>query len=58
MFGQDWELVSGLEEGSSQIGHKSIDNRQKIAFNFPLDVTYKSTSPYGCKYIYIFKRQL
>lgn len=47
VFGQDWELVSGLEEGSSQIGHKSIDNRQKIAFNFPLDVTYKSTSPFG-----------
>jgi B9 domain-containing protein 1 len=48
VHGQDWDLIGGHQEGSSQIGHKSVDNRQTIAFNFPLDVTFKSTSPFGC----------
>ncbi len=48
VHGQDWDFITGLQEGSSQIGHKSVDNRQTIAFNFPLDATFKSTSPFGC----------
>lgn len=47
MHGQDWDFITGQQEGSSQIGHKSVDNRQTIAFNFPLDATFKSTSPFG-----------
>ncbi|CAF0728564.1 unnamed protein product [Brachionus calyciflorus] len=47
VHGQDWDKIAGLEEGSTQIGHKSIDQRQTIAFNFPLDITFKSTCPFG-----------
>ncbi|RNA24830.1 B9 domain-containing 1 [Brachionus plicatilis] len=47
VHGQDWDKIAGLEEGSTQIGHKSIDDRQTIAFNFPLDITFKSTCPFG-----------
>ncbi len=49
VHGQDWDKVAGLEEGSTQIGHKSVDQRQIIAFNFPVDITFKSTNPFGCK---------
>ncbi len=38
-----------MEEGSTQIGHKSVDQRQSISFNFPLEITFKSTCPFGCK---------
>lgn len=49
VHGLDWDKIAGLEEGSTQIGHKSIDDRQTISFNFPLDITFKSTCPFGCK---------
>ncbi len=48
VHGQDWDKIAGLEEGSTQIAHKALDQRQAIAFNFPLDITFKSTSPFGC----------
>lgn len=28
-----------------------MDRRQVFVFNFPLDITFKSTSPFGCKLI-------
>ncbi|KAL0598076.1 B9 domain-containing protein 1 [Plecturocebus cupreus] len=37
----------GLEEGISQITSKSPDMRQALVWNFPIDVTFKSTNPYG-----------
>ena len=49
VHGQDWDKIAGLDEGSTQIGHKSIDQRQLISFNFPIDITFKSTCPFGCK---------
>lgn len=39
----------GLEEGISQITSKSRDVRQALVWNFPIDVTFKSTNPYGCE---------
>lgn len=39
----------GLEEGISQITSKSQDVRQALVWNFPIDVTFKSTNPYGCE---------
>eukprot|EP00128_Syssomonas_multiformis_P017186 Colp12_sorted_trinity150504_noHs@34104 len=45
--GQDWVIVSGLEEGITQISKKSDDERQTFVWNFPLDVTFKSTNAYG-----------
>ena len=53
VHGQDWVVTSGLEEGISQITHKSRDERQIFVWNFPLEVTYKSTNPYGCKFFFV-----
>lgn len=39
----------GLEEGISQITSKSQDARRALVWNFPIDVTFKSTNPYGCE---------
>lgn len=46
-YGQDWLITSGLEEGITQITKKSQDERQQFVWNFPLDVTFKSTNPFG-----------
>ncbi|XP_036692045.1 B9 domain-containing protein 1 isoform X7 [Balaenoptera musculus] len=46
-----WPSLSssqGLEEGISQITSKSQDARRALVWNFPIDVTFKSTNPYGC----------
>lgn len=45
--GTDWSIVAGPEEGISQMAKKSLDERQLIVLNFPLDVTFKSTNPFG-----------
>ncbi|KAM9046024.1 B9 domain-containing protein 1 isoform 2-T2 [Megaptera novaeangliae] len=45
-----WPSLSssqGLEEGISQITSKSQDARRALVWNFPIDVTFKSTNPYG-----------
>lgn len=47
VHGQDWVVTSGIEEGISQITKKSNDDRQLFTWNFPIEVTYKSTNPYG-----------
>ncbi|XP_015215859.1 B9 domain-containing protein 1 isoform X2 [Lepisosteus oculatus] len=41
------EGASGLEEGISQIASKSRDSQQRCVWNFPLDITFKSTNPFG-----------
>ncbi|XP_004716836.1 B9 domain-containing protein 1 isoform X2 [Echinops telfairi] len=47
VYGQDWAPTAGLEEGISQITSKSQDTRQLLTWNFPIDVTFKSTNPSG-----------
>ncbi|KAL5242348.1 hypothetical protein ACI65C_009758 [Semiaphis heraclei] len=47
VYGPDWEIVTGIEEGISQIAQKSQDERQQVVWNFPLDVSFKSSNPYG-----------
>ncbi|XP_072532428.1 B9 domain-containing protein 1 isoform X1 [Salminus brasiliensis] len=37
----------GLEEGISQITSKGRDSSQSLVWNFPLDITFKSTNPFG-----------
>ncbi|XP_033736910.1 B9 domain-containing protein 1-like [Pecten maximus] len=46
-YGSDWLITSGLEEGITQITKKSRDDRQEFVWNFPLDITFKSTNPHG-----------
>ncbi|KAK4308880.1 hypothetical protein Pmani_019452 [Petrolisthes manimaculis] len=45
--GHDWEVVTGLEECMSQTACRSDDERQVFVWNFPFDITFKSTNPYG-----------
>ncbi|XP_070250311.1 B9 domain-containing protein 1 isoform X3 [Myotis yumanensis] len=47
VYGHDWAPTAGLEEGISQITSKSQDVRQALVWNFPIDVTFKSTNPFG-----------
>ncbi|XP_054991191.1 B9 domain-containing protein 1 isoform X2 [Sorex araneus] len=47
VYGQDWAPTAGLEEGISQITSKSQDVQQALVWNFPIDITFKSTNPYG-----------
>ncbi|XP_016051952.1 PREDICTED: B9 domain-containing protein 1 isoform X7 [Miniopterus natalensis] len=47
VYGHDWAPTAGLEEGISQITSKSQDVRQMLVWNFPIDVTFKSTNPFG-----------
>lgn len=47
VYGSDWAITSGLEESITQVTKKSQDSRQLLVWNFPLDVTFKSTNPYG-----------
>lgn len=47
--GPDWKVVSGLEAGLSQIANV-VSNGAKIVLNLPLEIIYKSTNLYGCKY--------
>jgi len=51
--GQDWVVTNGIEEGISQITKKSNDERQLFIWNFPLEITYKSTNPFGWPQIVI-----
>ncbi|XP_074063044.1 B9 domain-containing protein 1 isoform X1 [Macrotis lagotis] len=57
VYGQDWVPTSGLEEGISQITSKSPDGllktQQTLVWNFPIDITFKSTNPYGWPQIVI-----
>ncbi|XP_030839765.1 B9 domain-containing protein 1 [Strongylocentrotus purpuratus] len=47
VYGPDWVITSGLEEGISQVCKKNVYGNQYFVWNFPLDVTFKSTNPYG-----------
>ncbi|CAB4055082.1 B9D1 [Lepeophtheirus salmonis] len=45
--GPDWAVTAGQEEGISQVAKKSLDGYQRTIWNFPLDITYRSTCPFG-----------
>ncbi|XP_017869784.1 PREDICTED: B9 domain-containing protein 1 [Drosophila arizonae] len=46
--GPDWQLVSGPQYGITQMStNKTGHFNDKIVFNMPIEVTYKSTSPFG-----------
>lgn len=54
--GQDWSITSGLEEGISQIAKRSLyhsESTSKFVFNHPIDVSFKSTNPFGWPQIVI-----
>lgn len=47
--GTDWKIIGGLEAGLSQIVNIGT-NGEKVVFNLPIEIVYKSTNPFGCKY--------
>ncbi|KAG9343041.1 hypothetical protein JZ751_015259 [Albula glossodonta] len=56
VYGHDWaptlrphvlSYLQGLEEGISQITSQGRDARHKLVWTFPLDITFKSTNPFG-----------
>ncbi|XP_075421910.1 B9 domain-containing protein 1 isoform X2 [Ascaphus truei] len=47
VYGPDWAAASGVEEGISQITSKNRGVRQALVWNFPIEITFKSTNPYG-----------
>ncbi|KAJ0000815.1 hypothetical protein NQD34_005835 [Periophthalmus magnuspinnatus] len=46
VYGNDWTPTFGLEEGITQITCKGSQSN-KLIWNFPLETTFKSTSPSG-----------
>ncbi|XP_054851662.1 B9 domain-containing protein 1 isoform X2 [Eublepharis macularius] len=47
VYGHDWAPTSGLEEGISQITSKNRGYQPNLVWNFPIDITFKSTNPFG-----------
>ncbi|XP_047427395.1 B9 domain-containing protein 1 [Mugil cephalus] len=47
VYGNDWAPATGLEEGITQITRKNIQFSHKLIWNFPLEITFKSTNPAG-----------
>lgn len=45
--GADWELISGMSSGVTQNASIGQAN-DKIVFNMPLEMMFKSTNPFGC----------
>ena len=46
--GPDWAITAGLSDGLSQSARRragAVDER--VVWNFPIDVTFRSTSPFG-----------
>ncbi|XP_055338453.1 B9 domain-containing protein 1-like [Paramacrobiotus metropolitanus] len=46
VYGEDWVVTTGIEEGITQVC-KRYDDNEDFVYNFPLDVTFKSTNPRG-----------
>ncbi|XP_063171027.1 B9 domain-containing protein 1 [Candoia aspera] len=53
VYGSDWAPTSGLEEGISQITSKNRNAQQDLVWNFPINITFKSTNPFGWPQIVI-----
>lgn len=51
--GPDWELVSGFSSGVTQNASVGQCN-DKVVFNMPIEMMFKSTNPFGCEYQFLF----
>lgn len=45
--GKEWERLQGEPSGTSQFSYKSRSTSKKIVWNFPFNVTFRSTCPKG-----------
>jgi B9 domain-containing protein 1 len=46
-FGPDWTVVDGVETGLSQIARKTPGCSNSVVWNFPVDISFKSTNAHG-----------
>lgn len=48
-MGQDWSILTGFEQGISQISQQSDNNTdiRPCVWNFPIDIAFKSTNVFG-----------
>mmetsp|Transcript_6470 Transcript_6470/g.19041 ORF Transcript_6470/g.19041 Transcript_6470/m.19041 type:complete len:197 (+) Transcript_6470:243-833(+) len=46
-FGPDWSVVDGIETGLSQIARKIQGCDNSVVWNFPVDISFKSTNAHG-----------
>ncbi len=48
-YGNDWEILGGIDNGLSQtaVMNHLAHNQKEIVWNFPIDVTFKSTNIFG-----------
>lgn len=47
VHGEDWQLLDGMEEGITQLARIGAGPEKTLVWNFPLDVTYKTTNAFG-----------
>merc|ERR1711939_250695 len=45
--GGDWNVIEGQKEGISQMARKSSGPNRRVVWNFPLDISFKSTNAFG-----------
>lgn len=50
VWGPDWEPVSGLTSGTSQMARSGVDP-ERVVLNLPLEMVFSSTNVSGCEYI-------
>jgi hypothetical protein len=48
VYGADWTVLAGIEEGVSQVASRSHDGAGRFVWNFPIELTLRSTNPFGC----------
>ncbi|CAH8583613.1 unnamed protein product [Schistosoma turkestanicum] len=51
--GPDWTKLAGLDEGMTQTSIKGVGCNNQNNFNFPIDISWKSTNPFGWPQIVI-----
>lgn len=52
-YGPDWRILQGIDHGFSQVAQKGASSSAAgggggaVVWNFPIDVTFKTTNPHG-----------
>ncbi len=47
-YGPDWEIIAGIDSGLSQTSCKNnLNTESGVIWNFPIDVSFKSTNIHG-----------
>ena len=55
--GVDWNMAGGLEKGAGQHSFKGAAQKgvkQKLVWNLPFEITYRSMTPYGWPQIVLY----